>query len=423
MPKPNILYLTHRVPYPPDKGDRIRNFHILRSLAQVASVHLLSLLDEPVAPETIAVLNKLCKRVCLVPVSTTGRRLRGLRTLLSGKSITQGAFHSGAVRRTVETWKSRTRFHAALASASSMAPYLEPVRDVPAYVDLMDVDSEKWLAYSRTRPWPLSWLFKLEARRMRELEDSLAYWTHGLIFTTTAEADIYRSFTPVRNVHAITNGVDLDYYQPGPADGPEAGCVFIGALDYYPNVDAAVWFGREVWPEIRRRRPEARWTLVGRRPVKAIRRLAQETAGVSLAADVPDVRVYLRQSAAVVVPLRIARGVQNKLLEALAAGKAVIASPQALAGVNARPGHDLLCASSPEDWAEATVRALDDATLRRRLGGNARRFVEEHHDWERCLEPLRRLLILEPGVPAEMVRHAVTAPRIHDVSEVPSFSI
>jgi polysaccharide biosynthesis protein PslH len=389
--KPDVLYLTHRVPYPPDKGDRIRNFHILRSLAQHASVHLLCLADEPVSSDTHAVLRRLCKRVGIVPVSRLGRWARALGSMVRGQAITQGAFHVPELSRTLDEWANETLFHAALASASSMGPYLERLRYVPVFVDLMDVDSQKWFDYAPRRAWPFSALFRMEGRRMRDLEINLAYWTHGLILTTEAETDIFRSFCPTPNIHAVTNGVDLDYYQPTPSDD-EDGCIFVGALDYFPNVDAALWFGREVWPEIRRTRPEARFTLVGRRPVPAIRKLAENTPGICLAADVPDVRVYLRQAAAVLVPLRIARGVQNKILEALAAGKAVIASPQALAGVRARPDRDLLCASSSAEWIEAIDRVLDDAPLRRRLGNAGRAFVEKHHDWQRCLEPLTDLL-------------------------------
>ena len=182
----------------------------------------------------------------------------------------------------------------------------------------------------------------------------------------------------------------------------ERGCVFVGALDYRPNVEGAVWFCREVWPRLRDRVPGARLDLVGRRPAPAVRRLA-EVPGVEVVGPVPDVRPYLARAAVAVVPLRIARGVQNKVLEALAMGKAVVASPQALTGLGVGPGEHVLSASSPWEWVEAIGQLLDDAGFRQRLGSEGRLYVEENHDWGRCLDPFGSLV----GLPVELVSDRV----------------
>jgi polysaccharide biosynthesis protein PslH len=396
--KPDVLFLAHRVPYPLDKGDRIRTFHILRFLARRAKVHLACLADEPVTEEAVAALTGICHRLHIVPLGHKTRLLRALGSLVCGRTITQGAFSSAGLRRVLLQWTKETKFHAAMASASSMAPYLRlrELANIPAVLDLMDVDSEKWLDYSRARSWPLSWVFRTEGRRLRRLEQDMSHWARAVLLVSEAEADVFRSFCPWPGVHAVSNGVDLDYFQPQAEPPATQACVFVGALDYYPNVDAALWFCREVWPSIHQRQPQATFLLVGRRPAAAVQRLA-DIPGVEIVGQVPDVRPYLAKAAVAVVPLRIARGLQNKVLEAMAMGKAVVASPAALPALHTQPGVHLLAASSPQEWIGAVLDLLDNKALRGQLGTAGQQYVEEHHNWERCLEPLADLVGLSPA--------------------------
>jgi sugar transferase (PEP-CTERM/EpsH1 system associated) len=392
MPRPEVLYLVHRVPYPPDKGDRIRAFHLLKWLSRRAAVSLACLADEPVEEPVAAALRGYCERIAVVRLGSPGRWARAVGSLARGRTATQGAFDAPALRATLRLWAAEVPFQAALASASSMVPYLRQpeLRDVPAVVDLVDVDSQKWFDYAEAGSGPKSWLDRLEGRRLRRLEQALPGWARVVTLVSAPEAAIYRGFCPEGPVHVIGNGVDLEVFRPGPR-GEERGCVFVGALDYRPNVAGAGWFCRTAWPEIRRARTDATLALVGRRPVPAVRRLAGRP-GVELVGQVTDVRPHLAGAAVVVVPLQIARGVQNKVLEALALGKAVVASPQSLEGLGAEPGVHLLAASSPAQWVEAVTRLLDDEPLRRRLGAAGRHYVEEHHHWDRCLEPFAALL-------------------------------
>jgi sugar transferase (PEP-CTERM/EpsH1 system associated) len=395
-PRPNFLYLAHRLPYPPDKGDRIRSFHTLRFLSQRGAIHLACFADEPVAPGVVEALGRYCARVAVIPLGRA-RWLRAAAALLRGRSVTAGAFDSPTLRATLRDWARQTRFDAALASSSGMAPYLQrpELRGVQALVDLVDVDSQKWLDYAAAGRGPLkNWLYRTEGRRLRVLERRLPTWARAVTLVSQAEADLYREFCAAGSVHAITNGVDLDYFAPQP-DGAEPCCAFVGALDYPPNVDAVTWFCREVWPELRLRRPEARLLLIGRRPVPAVTEAAG-LPGVDLFADVPDVRPHLARAALAVAPLRIARGVQNKVLEALAMSKAVVASPQALAGLKANPGEHLQTAAAPAEWVAVVDRLLGDAELRRQLGQAGRQYVEQNHRWDVCLQPLAELLGLKP---------------------------
>jgi sugar transferase (PEP-CTERM/EpsH1 system associated) len=396
--RPDVLYLVHRVPHPPDKGDRIRSYHLLRYLSHRANVHLACLADEPVSAESAAALEGLCARVAVVPLGNWSRWLRAPGSLLGGRSISEGVFYSPALVEVLRGWARGTSFHVALASASSMVPYLrlDELRPVPAVVDLMDVDSQKWLDYAAAERGFRARLYETEGRRLRELEQTLPSWARAVTLVSDAEAELFRRFCSWEGVHAVTNGVDLNYFRPADPPPPEDGCVFVGALDYRPNVDAACWFAKEVWPAIRRRHPDARLRLVGRQPVADVTRLAR-VPGVEVIGQVPDVRPYVAASAVAVVPLRIARGIQNKVLEAMAMAKPVVASPQGLNGLGSRLDLPALTASERPEWVEHVVRLLNNPALRRQLGAAGRDYVEAHHDWDHCLEPFGPIL----GLPAE----------------------
>jgi sugar transferase (PEP-CTERM/EpsH1 system associated) len=386
-----ILYLVHRLPFPPDKGDRIRAFHLLKFLAQQGPIHLAALADEPVTELAQESLTAVCEELAIVPLPLS-RRLRMAWSLAAGRTASEGAFDSPRLRDILRAWCRRTRYGACLVSASSMVPYLglPELKGIPAVVDLVDVDSQKWFDYAAVAGPPRSRLYRLEGRRLRRLEAELPSWTRAVTLVSEAEAELFRAFARPGRVEVVTNGVDLEYFQPQEVE-LESGCVFVGALDYYPNVDGVVWFCREVWPAIRRHQPEARFWLVGRRPVAAVRRLAR-IPGVEVVGQVPDVRPHYARAAVVIAPLRIARGVQNKLLEAMAMGKALLASPSTLAGLNAQPEVHFLRADSPLDWQEGMLRLMVDKPFRKHLGVAGRHYVEENHSWDRCLQPMGELL-------------------------------
>lgn len=396
----DLLFLAHRVPYPPDKGDRIRTFHLLKFLSRRARVHLVCLADEPVAESTRATLERYCHRVAIVPVGKV-RWAYALASLARGRTLTEGAFFSRRLRRILSHWAEDTSFAAALASSSSVAPHLHTPawRHVPLVVDLVDVDSQKWFDYAQTQTGPRARLYAREGRCLRRLEKKLASWAHALTLVSPAEVAVLRGFCSDGKVLAVPNGVDLDYFRPGD-NAVEPSCVFVGALDYLPNVDAASWFAQEVWPAVHGRNPMAKLYLVGRRPVPAVVRLGA-VPGVEVVGQVPDVRPYVARSAVSVNPLRIARGVQNKVLEALAMGKATVASPEALAGLAVEHNVHVKSATTPSAWIETVTRLLTDADERHRLGANGRAYVEAHHRWDGCLRPLAGLLNLEPGELAE----------------------
>jgi sugar transferase (PEP-CTERM/EpsH1 system associated) len=391
-PAPRVLYLTHRVPYPPDKGDRIRNYHLLRGLAGRGRVWLGCLSDEPVSADARAELDRLCERVAIVPASGKRRWLRAGRSVLVGRSISEGAFAEPALFDVVRTWATEAGFSAAAISASSLAPYLadRSLDGVPRFVDLVDVDSQKWRDFATAARGPKRWLYRLEAARVRKLERGLPAWTKAVAMVSRAEADVFDSFTHPGAATVAANGVDLDYFAPRSVPVEQA-LAFVGAMDYLPNVDGAVWFAREVWPAIRATHPTAEFRIVGRKPSPEVQALAA-LPGVKVLGTVPDVRPFVASAAAAVVPLRLARGIQNKVLEALAMARPVIAAPPALAALGTVPGEHLLRAEAPAEWVQGCCDLLDDPTRGHALGAAGRRYVEAHHRWETCLDPfLRRI--------------------------------
>lgn len=402
QPRPKILYLVHRVPYPPNRGDRIRSFHLLKFLAERGEVFLGFLTEDQVDGPTMEVLEGLCARVAAVRLDRYSRWVRAARSLVAGRTATEGLFQSREMKQTVYRWSEQCRFDAAVAFCSSMVQYLDApgLADVPVVVDLVDVDSQKWFDYAELARGPKSFLFRLEGERLRRLEAGLGGRASAITLVSEAEVELYRSFCLTDGVSALPNGVDLDYFRPNPSNASceSRQCVFVGALDYQANIDGVTWFCKEVWPEIRSRCPEARFAIVGSRPTSSVRRLAG-IPGVQLVGEVPDVRPHLAASAVAVVPLRVARGIQNKVLEALAMAKAVVATPQAVEGLKDEVNTSLRVAAAPAAWTEAVAALLERPDDRDRLGAAGRLYVEKHHEWSAQLAPLGRLSGLDAPVP------------------------
>jgi len=386
---PRVLYVTHRVPHPPDKGDRIRNYHVLRQLAKRARVWLLALADEPIEESTSVALSGLCERVEFVPVKRFDQKLGALASGLRGGSLNAGAFHSSTALAIARGWVVEAGFTSAIVSASALAPYLKRIGlgQTEGFVDLVDVDSQKWFDFAKASAPPKSWLYRFEGRRLRALEIDLLNWSAAVFLVSSAEAEVYDRFTHAGASTVATNGVDLDYYAPDWSVPTKPACAFVGAMDYLPNVDAAIWFANEAWPRIRAEVPEAEFRIIGRKPTPAVERLST-LPGVTVVGQVPDVRPYVRDCACVVVPMRLSRGLQNKVLEALAMGKAVVAAPPALAALQTEPGTHLLRAETVEEWKGSVVSLFRERDRQLELGRAGRAYVEERHHWDRCLSPL-----------------------------------
>lgn len=401
--QPNVLYLVHRIPFPPNRGDRIRSFHILKHLAARANVYLATLADEPIEHASAEALGSYCRQLAIEPLGQQ-RWLSAAASLAGGRSATEGLFHCRLLHRSIAQWCNQVRFDAVVVFCSSMFPYVKcpALENVRTIVDLVDVDSQKFVDYARRASWSKGWLYRWEARRLRALEADIVQRADSISLVSEAEAELFRAVCPNDKTIAIPNGVDLEYFEPRPAQRIDNRLVFVGALDYPPNIDAMLWFCRAVWPQVRAALPDATLAIVGRKPTSSVQQLA-ELPGVEVIASVPDIRPYMAQASVAIAPLRIARGIQNKVLEALAMQLPVIVSPGALEGLALQPGEQVLLANEAEQWAQAIVQLCRDRQLADQLAQAGREFVEAAHDWSSCLRRLDQALGWQsapaPGVP------------------------
>lgn len=391
-----LLFLAHRIPYPPNKGDKIRSYNELRGFVERGDeVHLLAFADNPRDLNYGVFLEQLCASAEIVPLRQIDAKLRAANNLLTGKPLSLGYFASRRMKRLVERTLAQHQFDAVFVYSSTMAQYVPRALWSRAIVDLVDVDSEKWRDYARIARPPKSWIFDLEMRRLKRYEYAIVRRFALTILTTQREAsllDELDEFTRYARLRVVTNGVDLDYYRPeeeGVASSSPR-LVFVGAMDYYANIDGVTWFVEQVFPLIRRVEPRAEFFIVGSNPTREVERLARRQ-GVSVTGLVYDVRPFMRSATACVVPLRIARGVQNKVLEAMAAGKAIVATPQAAAGLRVSDGKELLLAQTAEDFADAALRLIRQESLRRELSWRAQQFVAAEHDWEPLVRAMAEL--------------------------------
>jgi sugar transferase (PEP-CTERM/EpsH1 system associated) len=403
----DILYLSHRIPYPPNKGDKIRAYHVLDFLRHHFRVHLGCFVDDEDDWQHCEQLRSLCASTCFVALKPAVARIASLRGYASGEALSLAYYRSRQLQQWVGQTLAVNRIDTALAFSGPMGQYLPartahgPLRRI---MDLVDVDSEKWRDYADSRPWPLSLLYRREAARLLAAEQAIASRFDHVTLVSAAEAALFRLRAPgsSHKVSFFSNGVDAGYFRPDPLrNNPytqhEIPLVFTGAMDYWPNVQAVQWFAHEVLPSVRLQWPEANFHIVGARPAPSVAALGR-LSGVKVSGTVPDVRPYLQHAALVVAPLRIARGIQNKVLEAMAMQKAVVATPQALEGISAA-GKEVLCAAGAGEFVHHLLALLadGDGDVARQMGAAARARVLSDYSWQRNLAKLGRLL----GVDAE----------------------
>ena len=388
-----LLYIAHRVPYPPDKGERVRAFHEIKTLSEHFRITLAALAHSKEDREAVASLREWCHRVL---VASAGGRLglvRGALSLLAGGSITKGYFHSRHLRKLIAAEAAREPFDLVMGYSSSTLPYVLAAPAPARVIDLVDVDSAKWFSYADAARWPKRWLYRREAAGVRHLERQAVEHCDAVLLVSQAESAALGCSSD--KVVAVGNGVDTACFAPDavpPADIGPASLVFTGTMDYRPNIEAVCWFARHVWPNLQRAVPELTFIIVGRSPSRDVRQLSKLT-GVTVIGTVPDVRPYLAAASVAICPLQIARGVQNKTLEAMAMGRAVIASSSALEGLDVEIGEDVLRADTPAEWRSTTRALLGDSRLRDRLGRSARAGVEARYQWPARMEPLVSLCV------------------------------
>jgi sugar transferase (PEP-CTERM/EpsH1 system associated) len=381
----NLLLLVHRIPYPPNKGDKIRSYHLLKHLAQRYRVHLGTFVDDPDDWQHVPHVQALCASSHFARLDPKLARLKSLGALFGKRALSLDYYRDAGLAAWVGQAMAQEGIERVVVFSSPMAQYAEPYGKARRVVDFCDVDSDKWRQYAQQKPWPMSWLYGREARALLAYERQVARECDAALFATAPEAQLFKTLAPESDakISHFNNGVDTDYFSPqrgyaSPFADGERAVVFTGAMDYWPNVDAVQWFASEVFPLLRARFADLRFYIVGARPAPAVQALAQQP-GVVVTGTVPDVRPYLAHARLAVAPLRIARGIQNKVLEAMAMAVPVVVSPQALEGIEAVPGNELLLADGADAFVTAISNLLAEAAPA--LGAQARARVERLYSW------------------------------------------
>ena len=416
-----ILYLAHRVPYPPNKGDKIRTFNEIRYLSQNHEIDLLALADDPNDLTHKKTLETYCNRVKLFGLNTWTSKINSLACLANPpRPLSVSYFYNKKLQACLNQWMAEKTYNAILCFSSPMAEYLfrcpvikktlnpcKPLSNgsLPALImDFCDVDSQKWHQYAANSRFPMSLVYGIESRRLLAYEKKINRLFHHSVLVSTHEVDVFINLNKkAQNLTAIPNGVDHDYFSPDARFEPvplrekkeQKVLVFTGAMDYYANVEGVSWFCREIFPRIKSEHPEVLFYIVGSNPGAEVKALG-ELEGVRVTGFVDDIRPYYQGADVCVIPLRIAAGVQNKVLEAMAMARPVVTTGKAFEGIKGKPDVHVLIKDDPKHFADKVVQLLNNNDKGTVLAGNARDFILKNYNWQTNIAALERLLPLEP---------------------------
>jgi polysaccharide biosynthesis protein PslH len=382
-----VLFLSHRFPYPPTFGSKVRAFNVIRHLAREHEVTVLSLARSDAEAEEARGIAPFCAAYRAVRVHNAVQAAKIAVTLPSAVTASEAFFHSTELQREVDLQLASGSFDLIFAHCSAVGRYIEHGQGTPKLIDFCDVDSRKWLDYLAFKPWPLTLGYRWEAWRMAAAERRVAANVDLVTVATPGEVVTLAEAGVTERVDWFPNGVDLDFFAPSAAPFDPELISFVGRMDYFPNVQCMVEFCADVWPALRRARPALKLQIVGAAPTSAVLALAR-LEGVVVTGSVPDVRPYVQASALTIAPLKIARGTQNKILEAMAMEVPVVCSRIAASGVDALPGEHLLVADGRQENVDTILRLLGDPAERARLARAGRARVVSHHAWPSAMKRL-----------------------------------
>ncbi len=395
MARKAILMLCHRIPYPADKGDKIRNLNILRNIQKKADVYLGCFIDSEFDLRYQTELAKEVTELYCIFRSPIIGCIQSIFGIVSGKSITQSWFFDNKMHEWIE--QVLPRCDAILFCSTAMIQYKKIKNgSCPQIIDLVDVDSDKWIQYSLSSRWLKRWIFRREARLVYNLEANAGNDFDKIILVSDDEAEYYKKVHPqvvLSKISGLSNGIDSEYFNPAKYSISNkivpGRVVFTGEMNYKPNIEAVVWFVENVWQEVLKKRPDATFVIVGRNPSPVIQAM-NLINNIIVTGRIDDVRPFLAEAALVVAPMLIARGLKNKVLEAMAMSKPLVVTPQALLGLNNLPkSPNLEIKTSPNEFADACIRQLN---LRVLNVPAHREYVKNFFSWESRLEPLYEML-------------------------------
>ena len=389
----DIVFLAQRVPYPPDRGDRITTWNICRHfLEEGHKLRIACLLEREEDAVGVKKLESMGAEVMAPMLRPFARSLSILSGFWKGSALTLPWFRHETLQVGLRKWLTERPPSLCFAYSSSMGQYLlenaEALRDTPKLMHFAELDSDKWMQYAQASLPPRSWVYARESRLLLKYERELATSVDMSFVVSEVEKELFCRQIPGAKVTVLPNGVDLNSFTPGPFAQREPDClIFTGVMNYRPNVDGVLHFVKNVWPGIRRRKIHARFLIVGSEPLRAIQKLDGQD-GICVSGRVPSTIPWFHRACVAVIPLRIARGIQNKILEAMAMALPVVASAKAFQGIHAQAGRDLFVSEDDASMCAKILQLLDDAELRRAMGERARLAMEKNYAWTEVLSRL-----------------------------------
>jgi len=383
-----ILALTHRLPYAPDRGDRLRAYHILKYLNRRALVELISLVHDEAEAGHAHEMQELAVAVTTARVPRIRNYVRGVVGLSGSIPLTHILLDAPGLRRSITEVVTERRPDVVFAYGSGMAPLALQglLKDIPLVIDFVDMDSQKWRELAQKARPPMSWVYRREAKHLSAFEARAATIARASLVVNSKEASVAKALSPSAHIHTIHNGVDLERLRPTAEPSARPQVVFCGVMNYEPNHQGMMWFAREVWPLVRSRIPAATLAIVGSDPQRALVDLAANESSITVTGRVPDVRPWLWESAVAIAPLHVARGIQNKALEAIGAGLPIVVTPAVAEGLPSEATSAMSIADTAEQFASHVVALLS------RTGEERRRIAASgdlsSQTWSRTLEPL-----------------------------------
>jgi polysaccharide biosynthesis protein PslH len=402
--KPALVFLCHRIPFPPIKGERITSFNLLRHLVRGYRVFLGTFFDDPADLAGIETLRRMVEGLHVGEIRRPWAFLSALPRWLRGEPVSFALFRSRGLDRWLDEVEAIHKPVAVVTHSSNISAYAVDkfrrggIQEPRRVLHFADVDSEKFLAYAERASGLARWIFTIEARRVRREERRMTALADTVCLVTDEEAELFRSILDAHQdrVTTLPNGVDTDVFDPkrypdAPFQRKGPAFVFTGVMDYAPNIEAVTWFAHEVFPGIRAALPDAQFLIVGSKPTGSVQGLGHEPA-VIVTGRVESTAAYLAHAQVAVAPLQIARGIQNKVLEAMAMAVPVVVSKGAMTGISATSGEQLICADAPRQWIDACVSLARNPGEAHRMGQAARKLMLDLYNWEAQFARLDRML-------------------------------
>jgi sugar transferase (PEP-CTERM/EpsH1 system associated) len=401
--KEPLLFLCHRIPFPPNKGDKITTFNLLKYLSERYIVHLGCFIDDEFDRQYVQELEQFCQSSFCLDICQRRQSTSGVKALLTGESVSTAHYRSVEFQTWVDETVTENNIDLLFIYSSGMSQFVEheQYHDKTRVLDMADIDSDKWRQYAENKPWYTRWIYSREQKILAKHEQRVLQDFEAVTFITDEEAELFRTMSDEsyqEKIYTLSNGVDTDYFDPNAefdlTDLPKLvspSICFTGAMDYWANVDAVVWFCKNVWPQVLIKIPTCTFYIVGGKPPVKVTQL-ESLKGVVVTGRVPDVRPYLANSKLAIAPMRIARGVQNKVLEAMAMAVPVVMTSMGQEGIQVDATQKALVHDNPMDMAESIIGLLEKATIDY---SQNRQWIIKHYSWNGALEKLPSLLALK----------------------------